>query len=381
VVQVTTIMQLGSTLLLFYIGMDFSVNNVARRVTYVAGPAFVVAIAFAALLALPLVSPFLVADVADETASPAQGNTEAVVAGLVVAMSASGSTTRHLRRTSTLDSAHGATITALYLGQDLAFFLILALVPLARVLAGLEGGFVPSIGLFRVSTPSSSQNGGGALAFLSGRLLILALLAASFHTLLPRAAVLARGCSRRWGRGEEKKQDFAAIASVSLCVLLYSLSLLVTGSEVGAFIAGSLVTSSGLFRAQGKESIKVGLRPLRHLFSALSFASSGMLLQPRFLVSHALLLALFVVGLQAFKYALAYGILKGTGLPRGVALRSAAGIAQVGECAFVLNSQAMSAGLLGEGTYNLLQSATALSILCSPLFRLILGNGLPGAES
>lgn len=236
---------------------------------------------------------------------------------------------------------------------------------------------MPSIGLFRVSTPASSQGAGHALGYLCGRLFILGLLAALFRALLPQALLLARRCNKRWGRGKEKQQDFAVIVSVSICVLLYSLSLLVTGSEVGAFIAGSLVTSSGLFALHGDGSVKVGLRPLRHLFSALSFASSGMMLQPRFLLDHAIFLVFFVLGLQIFKLALGFGLLQVAGLPRTVAFRSAAGIAQVGECAFVLNSQAMSAGLLSEGTYNLLQSATALSILSSPLFQMIMGHA-PG---
>jgi hypothetical protein len=74
---------------------------------------------------------------------------------------------------------------------------------------------------------------------------------------MPQALPLERPCLWHWGEQDCEQQNCALVASVLLCVLLYSLMLLVTGSKVGSltFIAGSLLTYNGLFALHGKGNL------------------------------------------------------------------------------------------------------------------------------
>lgn len=130
----------------------------------------------------------------------------------------------------------------------------------------------------------------------------------------------------------------------------------------GAFIAGMVLTESDY----GHQALS-DVIPLRDLFGLLFFATVGMLLDPRFLVSHLGEVMLLVLLVAAGKAAIFAGIARlfhyGNVIPIAVGL----GLFQVGEFTFVLARTGMKAGAFSEEIYNLILTTAVVTMLLTPL--------------
>ncbi len=131
---------------------------------------------------------------------------------------------------------------------------------------------------------------------------------------------------------------------------------------LGAFVAGMVLSESDY----GHQALS-DIIPLRDLFSLLFFTSVGMLLDPRFLLHNwfgvlqlVLLIALgkgliLAVSTRCFGY--------GNIVPLAVGL----GMFQIGEFSFVLGQVGFAGGFLSGEQHSFLLSATIISMLMTPL--------------
>ncbi len=160
----------------------------------------------------------------------------------------------------------------------------------------------------------------------------------------------------------------------SLTVLAIALGLAFVASSVfgvsfalGAFLAGAVVGESDMSHQAAADAL-----PLRDAFAVLFFVSVGMLLDPTYLLANPLpvlaVLTLIVVGKAVTKLV----IVLVAGYPPRVALTVAAGLAQIGEFSFIVGTIGRSLGLLPDEGYQLIVAGSLLSITLNPLlFRLI----------
>jgi len=129
----------------------------------------------------------------------------------------------------------------------------------------------------------------------------------------------------------------------------------------GAFVAG-LVISESDYSHHALSSIL----PLRDLFGLLFFASVGMLLDPRFLMQHWQAVLALTALTALSKGVVCAGLSRLFGYVNIVPLAVGLGMFQVGELSFLLAKVGREAGALNSDQYGLILSAAIVSMLLTP---------------
>ena len=160
---------------------------------------------------------------------------------------------------------------------------------------------------------------------------------------------------------EERSRElfFVAIATLVLGTALASeyvgLSL-----ALGAFLAGLVVSESDLsHRVLGE------LLPTRDVFAVIFFVSAGMLIDPEVLVDGWHIFVISLVLILLAKPLLAWLTMAGFTTPPTRAL-TAAGLVPAGEFSFLLATSGLDAGGIGDDAFSAILAATAVSIILAP---------------
>lgn len=117
-------------------------------------------------------------------------------------------------------------------------------------------------------------------------------------------------------------------------------------AELGAFVAGVMLSV-----LPDPEEVLHKVHQTRNLFVALFLASIGLIMSPVFLMDHLRILVagMFVVVLG--KVVIVAAVVWLFNYPLRMALAVGVGLAQVGEFAFILLSEAMTMHLISHHTY------------------------------
>lgn len=323
---VQTLSELGVILLMFALGLEFSL----RKLVSVGPTAGVTAVIQSSIMVW---LGFL--------AGRAFGWTtlESVFAGAIVAMS---STTIIAKAFDDL-RVRGALrdlVVGVLLVEDLFAILFMAVLTAVATGAGVS--------------PGELAGTLGKLAVFLAALLVAGML------VVPRAM---RYVSRHGSK------ETLLVASLGLCFAVSSLAVAAGYSvALGAFIAGSLVAESGVARA-----VEDVVRPVRDLFAAIFFVSVGMLIDPALVARHWVAIVAFValvVGGKSLAVALG-AFLTGNGVRTSV--QAGLSLAQIGEFSFILASLGSSLGATREFLYPLAVAVSAVTTLTTPW--LIGGSG------
>jgi len=194
----------------------------------------------------------------------------------------------------------------------------------------------------------------GTLARSSLRLgLFLAVLVALGLLVVPRTIRAVQ----RLGRPET-----TLVASIGICFATALLALEFGYSvALGAFIAGSLVAESGEER-----QIEPLVRPVRDVFVAIFFVSVGMLIDPALVVRHApavaTLCAVVVFGKVVSVSVGAF--LTGNGTRTSV--QAGMSLAQIGEFSFIIAGLGISLGVTQEFVFPVAVAVSAFTTLTTP---------------
>ncbi|TKB27055.1 portal protein [Desulfopila sp. IMCC35006] len=152
-----------------------------------------------------------------------------------------------------------------------------------------------------------------------------------------------------------------AITAIGLGVG-YTTYLVGLSFAFGAFIAGMVLSESDY----GHQALS-DIIPLRDLFGLLFFASVGMLLDPRFLLSHFTLILLLVVVVSIGKgciFALLARLFRYRNvIPLAVGL----GLFQVGEFSFVLARIGVASQSITSEFYNMFLTMAVVTMVLTPL--------------
>ena len=153
------------------------------------------------------------------------------------------------------------------------------------------------------------------------------------------------------------------VASIGLCFAAALLALSFGYSvALGAFIAGSLVAESGHER-----EIETLVKPVRDMFAGIFFVSVGMIIDPAALAAHwPAVLALTLTVLVGKVLAVTIGaFLAGHG--RRTAIKAGMSLAQIGEFSFIIASVGVTAGVIAPWIYPVAIAVSAITTLTTPL--------------
>ncbi|MBI3092451.1 MAG: cation:proton antiporter [Candidatus Tectomicrobia bacterium] len=304
--------ELGVALLLFAIGLEFSLRRLLRlgRIGLGGGT-------------LQLLLTGGAAAAVGWAVGMAPTPTIAVAA--MVSLSSTACVLRVLLDRAEIDSVHGRGALGILLLQDVA------VVPLVLLISILGG----------------ATSAAGVPAVVGRALLLIVGLAGAFYLtstyLLPRlfgTTVLSRN--------RELLILLAAILALGSAWAAHRLGL---SPAVGAFFAGVLLAESP-FALQ----IRADVGALRTLFATLFFASLGMVAHPGWLLEHWRLVAGLAGAIVVGKALLAAGVAVLLRYPLRHAMAMGLCLAQVGEFSFVMAEEAVERGVIADDTFLLFVS-------------------------
>src|SRR5213083_3036576 len=194
---------------------------------------------------------------------------------------------------------------------------------------------------------SGSGLAAGPLAATIGRLAAFGLL------LVPRAI---RAISRL------HRRETTLVASIGICFTIALLAQAFGYSvALGAFLAGSLVAESG-----EEKQIERLVEPVRDIFGAVFFVSVGMLIDPALVARHwpavVVLTAAVVIG-KVVGVSLG-AFLTGSGMRTSV--QAGLSLAQIGEFSFIIAGLGLALHATGEFLYPVAVAVSALTTLLTP---------------
>jgi CPA2 family monovalent cation:H+ antiporter-2 len=320
--ELTGLAELGVALLLFAIGLEFSLKRLLRlgRAGLLGGLVQVLATlglgaGAAILLGLP--------------------TKEALVVGAAVALSSTAAVLGLLRTRGELDSAHGRNALGVLLLQDVA------VVPLLLFTSFLGGEGTSSAilkGVLFALLGFAAIAGG---AFLVGRLILPRLIPSSSMAGQREVGVL-----------------IAVLLGLGATWTAHELGL---SPALGAFVAG-LFLSESPFAVR----LRTEARPLKSLFMVVFFTAIGSLVDLTWIAGNLGLVLGLAVAVAAGKLLLVVAILRLLGQSLRTAVCAGFCLAQIGEFSFLVADVASADGVIGEPVLKALVSATFLTLLVTP---------------
>lgn len=353
--DIETLAEVGVVLLLFSIGLEFSLTRLKHIFRSVA------------LGGLVQVGLTMLATVGAARLCGVATN-RALLYGFIFTMSSTAIVLRALGDRRELDAPHGRFIVGTLIFQDLLVVPMVLIVPL---LAPSQGGVMGA----------ATQIG---LALGKASAVVLGIFVAA-RALVPR--LLA------WVDASRSREVFL-LAVLAICIgTAWLTSLVGLSLALGAFLGGMVVADTEYgHRAMGD------ILPLRDAFVSVFFVSLGMLFDVRVVFQHPLLVTVLLLGFLLAKGFLATLAAQVMRFPARVAWLAGVGLAQFGEFGFVLARLGRDAGVIDDEAMRPLFAAGILSMilttvlmraaphftagerLLAPLERLIGARGIDDVE-
>jgi CPA2 family monovalent cation:H+ antiporter-2 len=158
--------------------------------------------------------------------------------------------------------------------------------------------------------------------------------------------------------GLRSRELFVIGVAVIALGTAFAASALGVSVALGAFVAGLALADSDL-----TDSVLGEIVPLRELFSTFFFVSIGVLLRPE-AITETWAIVLVLLAIITFGKAVPVAVLaRLDGQPASVAVRAGALIGQSGEFSFVLASAGLAVGAVQPETFSLAMEAVVISIV------------------
>ena len=332
--QVQTLADIGVILLLFTLGIEFSLAHLLRIKTIALGGG-----------TLQLVLTALAGALLPWLAGRLPG--EAVFIGFLVALSSTAIPLKLLQQRGEVASPHGRISLGISIFQDIASLPMMMVVPLLA-------GQAMEIG-------DSLWQGTVAGFVLIGLLLLGA------RWLIPQVLY-------QIARTRDRELFMLSVIFIGLAIAWLTANVGLS-LALGAFLAGLIISES-----QYSERALAGILPFRDVFTSLFFVSVGMLLDVRVVLQQPLLIAGLTAGLMALKIFTGGLSVFLLGFPLRTAVLVGFLLSQVGEFSFILSKTGLEYGFLPGSLYQLFLAVSVLTMIATP-FMFILGNKVASMAS
>ena len=158
------------------------------------------------------------------------------------------------------------------------------------------------------------------------------------------------------------RPETTLIASMGICfaaaLLAYSFGYSVA---LGAFIAGSLVAESG-----EEKTVAHLVEPVRDVFAAIFFVAVGMLIDPALVAQYWIPVIVFTVAVILGQVVIVTISAFLTGYSTRTSLQAGMSLAQIGEFSFIIASLGIATGATREFLYPIAVAVSALTTLTTP---------------
>lgn len=319
--EVEMMAEVGVVLLLFTIGLEFSMAKLLRiKEMVILGGALQVTGTTLVITAIASLMGFNLGS--------------SIFYGFLVALSSTAIVLRLMQERGQIGTPHGQSILAILIFQDIA---VVPMMLMAPFLAGTEN----------VDTVILLLNLG------KGVLVLLAVFLLANWGIPHLLFQIAR---------TRNNQLFL------LCVLFICISVAWITSSIGlslalgAFLAGLIISESEY------SSHAVGhILPFQQVFTSFFFVSIGMLFDVNFLIHNPITALFSTITVIFVKLFVAGGVVAIMGYPLRTALLTGLGLAQVGEFAFILSANGVAFGLMSPENYQLFLAVSLVTMALTPL--------------
>ncbi len=315
--EIEIMAEVGVILLLFTIGLEFSLKELARikKLLLIGGGLQVLITIVISYLILYLIGIQL---------------NQAVFIGMLISLSSTAIVLKLLSDKGEIESPQGKISVGILIFQDLA------IVPMFLLVDILQQS--DSVDLLSISVR----------LLTSAAIIAFILFAAKY--LAPRILYyLARSRMRE-------------LFTVGVILILLGTAFLThtfgLSFALGAFIAG-LILSESEFSSQ----IIAEILPFKDVFNSIFFVSIGLLLNINFAIQFPLEILLISISIIVLKSLIIFILILFLKYPTRIAILSAIGLAQIGEFSFILAQQ--GGNLLGE-YFNLFLASTIFTMIATP---------------
>jgi CPA2 family monovalent cation:H+ antiporter-2 len=335
--RVTRLAEIGVMLLLFTIGLEFSLARLGRMARLLIGAGSIQVGVTVAVVGFG-------AWMFDYTGA------QAAVLGFIVALSSTALCLAMLESRGELESAYAGPTLAILLFQDLC------VVPILMVLPVLAGAGKVSVGAI-VLRSALGLAAVGVVAIAARRLMPFVL----------RQVLRLRS-----------HELFIGVIVLTCFGTAWLTATLGLSLAIGAFLAGLIVSES-----EYSHQVVADVLPLRDLFSSVFFVSVGMLLDPAIVLEEPVVICALTAGVLAVKTIVAGNAVLPFRASPQVALLSGVALSQVGEFSFVITSEAARLDLLTGDTVQRVVAVSVFTMLMTPFLshvaaRIAESRELPG---
>lgn len=319
--------ELGVALLLFGVGIEFSLDRLRRivgRMVTSGGLQVGFTVGATALLFATLGTEW----------------PRAVFVGFLIALSSTAIIFKLYEESGEIDAPQGQAAASILLFQDLALVPMTLLVPV-------------------LAHPGERGMAGAAWALLAAGVALVVLLLFA-RALLPRLlAFIAR-------TGMPELFPLAAVViafGTAACAVQLGLSL-----PIGAFLAGLALSGSPY-----AHQVFAEILPLRDAFVAIFFTSIGLLLEPAMIAAQPATLLLMIAAV-CLKGLLTGALVALVWRSPRLGILTGAGLAQIGEFSFVLADEGAAAGVIDAPLRQAFLGAAILSMAATPFLVRVAGR-------
>ncbi len=313
--------EIGVILLLFTLGMEFSLAKLLKmkRIVFGSGSFQVF---FTILTTFLLAFLFMNLPIA-----------EAVFWGFIITLSSTAIVIKYLNDNNELQTAHGRSMIGIVLFQDICVVFFMTLIP-------IMGG----------QTEINSRE----IAML-----ILRTLAIVGFVIIGSKWVVPYVFDKII---KTQSRELFIISIILFCigtaVFTHNMGLSIS---LGAFLAGMMLSESD-YAYQATADIL----PFKESFMGLFFVSVGMLLNVNFAIHNFSEVIILVLSLFVIKAIIALFATRIAGFSLKTAIISGLGLAQIGEFSFVLAMKGRVNNLINENNYQVFIAASILSMIAAP---------------
>jgi len=324
--EVEILAEIGVILLLFTIGIEFSLKNLIRiRNTLAIGGGIQVFLTIAIFFLITR-SNFIGAQ---------EGNSipESIFMGFLIALSSTAIVLKLLQERGEFVSPHGRVTLGILIFQDIV------IVPMILVLPFLAG--------------TSGDNISPWWHILVKVLGVIFLVFIGAKYIVPKVLYqIAKTKSR------ELFLLTIIVIALSVAFLTYSAGL---SLALGAFLAGLIISESDY-----SQQAFGNVLPFLDIFTSFFFVSIGMLLNVQILIDRPVIILIVTLGVIFVKSIVATLAGLALGYPLRTSVLVGLTLSQVGEFSFILSRKGQVLGLISEANYQLFLAVSVLTMAATP---------------
>jgi len=330
--QVEIISEIGVILLLFVIGMELSLKQLAsiKKTVFIGG---LIQVGLTVLVA--------------GTAYYSLGFSwnESVFVGFLFSLSSTAIVLKVYQDRNEISSPHARNALAILIFQDIIVVPMMLITP---IMAGESGNLTVSV-----------------LSLFLKSIIVVGITIVSARYIVPKLMHTI---------AKTKSKELFLLTTITICfAVAFLTSEAGLSLALGAFLAG-LIISESEYSHQATSIIL----PFRELFTSFFFISVGMLLDLNFFTSHIGIIMLVVLLVFFMKSAIAALAVAVLGYPPRTVLLTGLALFQVGEFAFILSKVGTEYGLLSELANQYFLAVSIISMILTP-FVIIFSENISGA--